>query len=110
MDVHQVIKLKLRAFDHRVLDKTTTDIVNTISRAGARYKGPIPMPRKISRFIVNRSTHVDKKSREQFEMRDHSRLLIIEASPQTVDALMNLDVATGVDIQIKMKGVKNEGK
>ena len=111
MDVQQIIKLKLRAFDHRILDKTVADIVNTISRAGARYKGPVPMPRKINKFIVNRSPHVDKKSREQFEIRDHSRLLIIEASPQTVDALMKLDVATGVDIQIKMKGgVKNEDK
>ncbi|WPX96783.1 30S ribosomal protein S10 [Candidatus Bandiella euplotis] len=106
MDFQQTIKLKLRAFDHRILDKATGDIVDTISRIGARYKGPVPMPRKISRFTVNRSTHVDKKSREQFEIRDHSRLLIIEASPQTVDALMKLDISAGVDIQIKMKGVE----
>ena len=110
MDSQQLIKLKLRAFDHRILDKAIGDIVNTISRTGARYKGPVPMPRKINRFIVNRSTNVDKKSREQFEIRDHSRLLIIEASPQTIDALIKLDIATGVDIQIKMKGVKNESK
>jgi small subunit ribosomal protein S10 len=104
MDFQQEIKLKLRAFDHRILDKSTSDIVNTISRIGARYRGPVPMPRNISRYTVNRSTHKHKKSREQFEIRDHSRLLIIEASPQTVDALMKLDIAAGVDIQIKMKG------
>jgi small subunit ribosomal protein S10 len=106
MNFQQVIKLKLKAFDHRILDKATSEIVDTISRIGARYKGPVPMPMKISRFTVNRSPHIDKKSREQFEIRDHSRLLMIEASPQTVDALMKLDIAAGVDIQIKMKGAE----
>jgi small subunit ribosomal protein S10 len=110
MSFQQSIELKLKAFEPRVLDKAVCEIVDTISRIGARYKGPIPMPRKISRFTVNRSPHVDKKSREQFEIRDHSRFLIIEASPQTVDALMKLDIAAGVDIQIKMKGAENEGK
>jgi len=110
MNFPESIELKLKAYEPRILDKAVSEIVGTISRIGARYKGPIPMPRKISRFIVNRSPHVDKKSREQFEIRDHSRFLIIEASPQAVDALMKLDIAAGVDIQIKMKGAENERK
>lgn len=110
MSFQQSIELKLKAFESGILDKAVAEIVDTISRIGARYKGPIPMPRKITRFTVNRSPHVDKKSREQFEIRDHYRFLIIEASPQTVDALMKLDIAAGVDIQIKMKGANDEGK
>lgn len=110
MNFQQSIELRLKAYEPRVLDKAVKEIVDTVSRIGARYKGPVPMPRKINRFIVNKSTHVDKKSREQFEMRNHLRLLIIEASPQTVDALMKLDIAAGVDIQIKMKGAENESK
>lgn len=109
MTFQQSIELKLKAFESRVLDKAVKEIVDTISRIGARYKGPIPMPRKIDKFIVNRSPHIDKKSREQFEIRDHARFLIIEASPETIDALMKLDIAAGVDIKIKMKGA-NSGK
>jgi small subunit ribosomal protein S10 len=110
MNFQQSIELKLKAFEPRILDKSVKEIVDTISRIGARYKGPIPMPRRISKFIVNRSPHVDKKSREQFEIRNHVRFLIIEASPQTVDALMRLDIAAGVDIKIKMKGADYEGE
>lgn len=110
MQFAESIELRLKAFESRILDKAVSDIVGTVSRIGARYRGPIPIPKKISRFTVNRSPHVDKKSREQFEIRDHCRLLIIEASPQTVDALMKLDIAAGVDIQIKMKGDENERK
>jgi len=110
MSSQQSIELKLKAYESRVLDKAVKDIVDTISRIGARYKGPIPMPKKISRFTVNRSTNVDKKSREQFEIRHHCRFLVIEASPQTIDALMKLDIAAGVDIKIKMKGPQNEIK
>jgi len=109
MDFQQTIELKLKAFEPRVLDRAVKDIVDTISRIGSRFKGPIPMPMKINKFTVNRSPHVDKKSREQLEIRNHTRLLIIEASPQTVDALMKLDIAAGVDIKIKMRGFNHEG-
>lgn len=101
----QEIKLKLRSFDHRVLDAAVKDIVGTVKRTGATIKGPIPLPRKIERFTVNRSTHVDKESREQFEIRNHTRLMIIElTTPQTVDALSKLDLASGVDVEIKLIG------
>jgi small subunit ribosomal protein S10 len=110
MSFQQSILLKLKAFDSRVLDKAVNEIVNTISKIGLKYKGPVPMPRKISRFTVNRSPHVHKKSREQFEIRDHSRFLIIKASPHNIDSLKTLDIATGVDISIKMRGNKNAKK
>ncbi|AIF81734.1 30S ribosomal protein S10 [endosymbiont of Acanthamoeba sp. UWC8] len=101
----QEIKLKLRSFDHRVLDAAVKDIVGTVKRTGATIKGPIPLPKKIERFTVNRSTHVDKESREQFEIRNHTRLMIIElTTPQTVDALSKLDLASGVDVEIKLIG------
>lgn len=101
----QEIKLKLRSFDHRVLDAAVKDIVGTVKRTGAIIKGPIPLPKKIERFTVNRSTHVDKESREQFEIRNHTRLMIIElTTPQTVDALSKLDLASGVDVEIKLIG------
>lgn len=101
----QKIELKLRAFDHRVLDAAVKDIVGTVKRTGAIIKGPIPLPRKIERFTVNRSPHVDKESREQFEIRSHTRLMIIElTTPQTVDALSKLDLASGVDVEIKLIG------
>jgi len=103
MSFQQSIELKLRAYEPRVLDRAVKEIVDTVSRVAARYKGPIPLPMQISKFTVNRSTHVDKKSRDQLEIREHARFLVIEASPQTVDALMRLDIAAGVDIQIKMK-------
>ncbi len=100
---NQNIRIRLRAFDHRVLDQSTGEIVNTAKRTGARVRGPIPLPTRIERFTVLRSPHVDKKSREQFEIRTHKRLLeIIDPTPQTVDALMKLDLAAGVDVEIKL--------
>lgn len=100
---NQKIRIRLKAFDHRVLDQSTRDIVDTAKRTGARVKGPIPLPLRIERFTVNRSPHIDKKSREQFEIRTHQRLLDIEDwTPQTVDALMKLDLAAGVDVEIKL--------
>ena len=99
----QNIRIKLRAYDNKVLDASTEEIVNTVKRTGATIKGPIPLPTKIERFTVNRSPHVDKKSREQFEIRTFKRLLdIIGPTPQTVDALMKLDLAAGVDVEIKL--------
>ena len=99
----QNIRIRLKAFDHRVLDQSTSEIVETAKRTGARVRGPIPLPTRIERFTVNRSPHVDKKSREQFEIRTHKRVLdIIDPTPQTVDALMKLDLAAGVDVEIKL--------
>jgi len=94
----QNIRIRLKAFDHRVLDQSTGEIVTTAKRTGARVRGPIPLPTRIEKFTVLRSPHVDKKSREQFEIRTHKRLLdIVDPTPQTVDALMKLDLAAGVD-------------
>ena len=99
----QNIRIRLKAFDHRLLDQSTSEIVSTAKRTGARVRGPIPLPTRIERFTVLRSPHVDKKSREQFEIRTHKRLLdIIDPTPQTVDALMKLDLAAGVDVEIKL--------
>lgn len=99
----QNIRIRLKAYDHRVLDESAREIVNTAKRTGAQVHGPIPLPTHIARFTVNRSPHIDKKSREQFEMRTHRRLLdIVEPTPQTVDALMKLDLAAGVDVEIKL--------
>jgi len=99
----QNIRIRLKAVDHRVLDQSTHEIVNTARRTGAEVRGPIPLPTKIEKFTVLRSPHVDKKSREQFEIRTHKRLLdIVEPTPQTVDALMKLDLAAGVDVEIKL--------
>ena len=99
----QNIRIRLKAFDHRVLDQSTGEIVTTAKRTGARVRGPIPLPTRIEKFTVLRSPHVDKKSREQFEMRTHKRLLdIVDPTPQTVDALMKLDLAAGVDVEIKL--------
>ena len=96
---HQNIRIRLKAFDHRVLDVSTVEIVNTARSTGASVRGPIPLPTKFERYTVNRSPHVDKKSREQFEIRTHKRLLdIVDPTPQTVDALMKLDLAAGVDV------------
>ena len=101
----QNIRIRLKAFDHRVLDLSTSEIVNTAKRTGARVRGPIPLPTRLERFTVLRSPHIDKKSREQFEIRTHKRLLdIVDPTPQTVDALMKLDLASGVDVEIKLKG------
>ena len=100
---NQTIRIRLRAFDHRLLDQSTREIVNTAKRTGSEVVGPIPLPTRIEKFTVNRSPHVDKKSREQFEIRTHKRVLdIIDPTPQTVDALMKLDLAAGGDVEIKI--------
>lgn len=99
----QKVRIRLRAFDHKLLDQSTSEIVDTAKRTGARLSGPIPLPTKISRYAVLRSPHVDKKSQEHFEMRVHKRLLdILEPTQQTIDALMKLDLSAGVDVEIKM--------
>ena len=98
----QRIRIRLKAFDHRMLDQSAIDIVETAKRTGARVAGPIPLPTHISRYTVLRGPHVDKKSREQFEIRTHKRLLdILEPTQQTLDALMKLDLSAGVDVEIK---------
>ena len=103
MLLNQKIRIRLQAFDHRILDGSTAEIVNTAKRTGAQVRGPVPMPRRINRFTVNRSPHIDKKSREQFEIRTHKRVIdIVDWMPQTVDALMKLDLASGVDVEIKL--------
>ena len=100
---NQSIRIRLKAFDYRVLDASTQEILSTARRTGAQVRGPIPLPNKIEKYTVLRSPHVDKKSREQFEMRTHKRLLdIIDPTPQTVDVLMKLDLAAGVDVEIKL--------
>ena len=96
------IRIRLKAFDHQLLDKSTSDIVETAKRTGAHVAGPIHLPTEIRRYTVLRGPHVDKKSREQFEIRTHKRLLdIIEPTQQTLDALMKLDLSAGVDVEIK---------
>lgn len=103
MKVDQRIRIRLRGFDYRVLDQSVVEIVDTVRRSGARVVGPIPLQTKIERFTVQRSTHVDKKSREQFEIRTHKRLLdIMEPTPETMDSLMKLNLAAGVDVEIKL--------
>jgi small subunit ribosomal protein S10 len=106
MSTHsEKIRIRLKAYDHRVLDQSTSEIVETARRTGARVVGPIPLPTLRNRFTVLRSPHVDKKSREQFEIRTHKRLLdILEPTPETVDALMKLDLPAGVDVEIKASG------
>ena len=99
----QQIRIKLKAYDHRLLDQSVVEIIDTAKRTGAKVSGPIPLPTRINRWTVLRSPHVDKKSREQFEIRTHKRLLdILDPTPQTVDALMKLDLAAGVDVEIKL--------
>lgn len=101
----QTIRIRLRAFDHRILDSATGEIVNTSKRTGARVRGPVPMPTNTKRFTVLRSPHVDKKAMDQFEMRTHMRLLdVLDPTPQTIDALMKLDLPAGVDVEIKIGG------
>ena len=98
----QKIRIRLKAYDSKLLDQSATEIVETAKRTGARVSGPIPLPTRINRFTVLRSPHVDKKSREQFEIRTHKRLLdILEPTQQTLDALMKLDLSAGVDVEIK---------
>ena len=100
--LNEKIRIRLKAYDHRVLDQSTTEIVETAKRTGAKVVGPIPLPTRINKFTVLRSPHVDKKSREQFEIRTHKRLLdILEPTQQTLDALMKLDLSAGVDVEIK---------
>ena len=99
----QNIRIRLRAFDSKLLDTSTSDIINTANRTGAKVKGPIPLPTRIKKFTVNKSPFIDKKSRDQFEIRTHNRLLdIIDPTPQTVDALMKLDLSAGVEVDIKI--------
>lgn len=103
----QKIRIRLKAFDHKLLDQSTKEIVQTATRTGAKIAGPIPLPTKINKYTVLRSPHVDKKSREQFEVRTHKRLLdILEPTPQTVDQLMKLDLSAGVDVEIKLSAVE----
>jgi small subunit ribosomal protein S10 len=98
----QMINIKLKAFDYRLLDKSVAEILSTVKRTGAKVSGPVPLPVKKEKVTVNRSPHVDKKSREQFEIRTHVRVMIITPTPQTVDALMKLDLAAGVEVDIKL--------
>ena len=103
--VNEKIRIRLKAYDHRILDQSTTEIVDTAKRTGANVVGPIPLPTVRNRWTVLRSPHVDKKSREQFEIRTHKRLLdILQPTPETVDALMKLDLPAGVDVEIKAFG------
>jgi small subunit ribosomal protein S10 len=100
---NQSIRIRLKAYDHRLLDQSVREIVHTAKRTGAEVRGPIPLPTRVQRYTVNRSPHIDKKSREQFEIRTHKRLIdIVNWLPQTVDALMKLDLASGVDVEIKL--------
>ena len=99
----QNIRIRLKAFDHRVLDQATGDIAETARRTGALIRGPIPLPTRIEKFTVNRGPHVDKKSREQFQIKKHKRLIdILSSGSKTVDALMKLDLPAGVDVEIKV--------
>ncbi len=99
----QKIRIRMKAFDHRLLDRSASEIIDTAVRTGARTAGPIPLPTTIEKFTVLRGPHVDKKSREQFEIRTHRRLVdILDPTPQTVDALMKLELAAGVDVEIKL--------
>ncbi len=100
---NQKIRIRLKGYDYRVLDQSVVEIVETAKRTGAKILGPVPLPTKINKFTVLRSPHVDKKSREQFEIRTHKRLIdILEPSPDTVDALMKLNLAAGVHVEIKL--------
>jgi small subunit ribosomal protein S10 len=99
----QKIRIRLKAYDYKLLDSSVAEIVDTARRTGARVAGPIPLPTVINKFTVNRSPHVDKKSRDQFEIRTHKRILdILEPTQATVDALMKLDLSAGVDVEIKL--------
>jgi len=99
----QKIRIRMKGYDFKLLDQSAGEIVDTAQRTGARVAGPIPLPTTINKWTVNRGPHIDKKSREQFEIRTHKRLIdILDPTPQTVDALMKLDLAAGVDVQIKL--------
>ncbi len=98
----QRIRIRLKAYDHKLLDQSATEIIDTVLRTGAKTAGPVPLPTKINRYTVLRGPHIDKKSREQFEIRTHKRLLdILEPTQATLDALMKLDLSAGVDVEIK---------
>ncbi|MFM7199680.1 MAG: 30S ribosomal protein S10 [Myxococcota bacterium] len=99
----QKIRIRLKAFDHKTLDRSALEIVDTAKKTGAQVRGPVPMPTRINKYTVLRSPHVDKKSREQFEIRTHKRLVdILEPRQETIDALMKLDLSAGVDVEIKL--------
>ena len=99
----QTIRISLKAYDHSLIDKSTEKIVKTAKSTGAIISGPIPLPTRFEKFTVNKSPHIDKKSRDQFEIRTHNRLIdIIDPTPQTVDALMKLDLSAGVEVDIKI--------
>ncbi|MBI5049545.1 MAG: 30S ribosomal protein S10 [Nitrospirae bacterium] len=101
--MNEKIRINLKAYDQGLLDQSVREIVDTAKRTGAKIAGPVPLPTKIHKITVLRSPHVDKKSREQFEIRTHKRLIdILDPTPQTVDALMKLDLAAGVDVEIKL--------
>lgn len=100
---NQKIRIKLKAFDHRMIDRSAMEIVDTAKRTGALVKGPIPLPTKIERYTLLRSPHVNKKARDQYEIRTHKRIMdIVDPTDKTVDALMKLDLAAGVDVEIKL--------
>jgi small subunit ribosomal protein S10 len=103
MAAGQTIRIRLKAFDHRLIDRSASEIVETAKRTGARVKGPIPLPTKMERFTILISPHVDKNARDQYEIRTHKRIMdIVDPTDKTVDALMKLDLAAGVDVQIKL--------
>src|SRR5436853_6456013 len=106
---NEKIRIRLKAYDYRILDQSTTEIVETAKRTGARLAGPIPLPTMKNKYCVLRSPHVDKKSREEFEIRTHKRLLdILDTTSQTVDSLMKLDLPAGVDVEIKAFGKEHK--
>ncbi len=99
----QKIRIRMKAYDHRLLDQSAAEILDTAVRTGSRTAGPIPLPTSINKYTVLRGPHIDKKSREQFEVRTHRRLIdILDPTPQTVDALMKLELSAGVDVEIKL--------
>ena len=103
MSESQCIRIRLKAFDHRLIDRSASEIVQTAKRTGARVKGPIPLPTRKERFRILVSPHVDKNARDQYEIRTHKRIMdIVDPTDKTVDALMKLDLAAGVDVQIKL--------
>ena len=103
MATNQTIRIRLKAFDHRLIDRSAAEIVETAKRTGARVKGPIPLPTRKERFTILISPHVNKDARDQYELRTHKRLMdIVDPTEKTVDALMKLDLAAGVDVQIKL--------
>ena len=102
MDINNKIRIRLKAYDHKLLDQSVGEIADTVKRTGAKIAGPIPLPTRINKYCVLRGPHVDKKSREQFEIRTHKRVLdILDPTQQTLDALMKLDLSAGVDVEIK---------